>query len=116
MQPLPLPPRPSSPVQPEASIIDSGILATQALLLPPADHTTDSVASSSLVSVPASPMLGYASDIASSVRAAYMSESELSAGGSERHSIMRTISNIWTWRGAEFLPLDYPLCVLARSN
>jgi 1-phosphatidylinositol-3-phosphate 5-kinase len=105
----PLPARAPSPILPLPSMHDSAVLTTQALLFPPTDAIAESAASSSLVSLPASPLVGYASDAA--VGARYVSESEMSAGGSERHSIMRTLSAMWTWRGAEFTPLDYPLCV-----
>lgn len=38
-----------------------------------------------------------------------LSESELSTGGPERQSIMKTLSGLWAFRTGDFLPLDYPM-------
>ena len=40
--------------------------------------------------------------------ASQMSESEMSSGG-ERSTIMKTLTNLWALRAAEFSPLAYPL-------
>ena len=62
-------------------------------------------------SMPASPFLG--TDLSSS-RLSQMSESEMSSSGTERHSLMKTISSLWAYRSADFTPLEYPLQVTVR--
>ena len=39
----------------------------------------------------------------------HMSESELSSGGGERSSIIRTLTGLWAFRAGDFTPLEYPL-------
>ncbi|KAG0146018.1 hypothetical protein CROQUDRAFT_78200 [Cronartium quercuum f. sp. fusiforme G11] len=36
------------------------------------------------------------------------SDNEMSSGEAGRHSIIKTLSNLWSYRGAEFSPLEYP--------
>ncbi|WWC70740.1 uncharacterized protein I206_104691 [Kwoniella pini CBS 10737] len=38
-----------------------------------------------------------------------MSESELSSGGVERSSILKTLTGLWAFRAGDFTPLEYPL-------
>lgn len=57
-------------------------------------------------SISASPFL---SADGSSSRLSQLSESEMSSSGTERHSLMKTISSLWAYRSADFTPLEYPL-------
>lgn len=60
-------------------------------------------------SVPPSPVIG--SDQPSLPRYSHLSESEMSSSntGTERQmSLMKTISSLWSYRGAEFTPLELP--------
>lgn len=36
------------------------------------------------------------------------SDNDMSSSDTARHSIIKTLSSLWNFRGAEFLPLDYP--------
>lgn len=66
-------------------------------------HRVEAATDSEAPSVPPSPRLdGYSIP--------RMSEGESS--GNERGSIIKAISNLWSYRGGEFTPLDYPLFVL----
>lgn len=38
-----------------------------------------------------------------------MSESEMSSGGGERSSILKTLTNLWAFRAGDFTSLEYPL-------
>ncbi|WVQ96669.1 hypothetical protein IAU59_003775 [Kwoniella sp. CBS 9459] len=38
-----------------------------------------------------------------------MSESEMSSGGGERSSIIKTLTGLWAFRAGDFTPLEYPL-------
>lgn len=38
-----------------------------------------------------------------------MSESEMSSGGGERSSILKTLTGLWAFRAGEYSPLEYPL-------
>lgn len=38
-----------------------------------------------------------------------VSESEMSSGGGERSSILKTLTGLWAIRAGDFTPLDYPL-------
>jgi len=38
-----------------------------------------------------------------------LSEGEMSSSGTERSSILKTISSLWQYRGCDYLPLEYPL-------
>lgn len=44
------------------------------------------------------------------------SDNEMSAGEAGRHSIIKTLSSLWSYRGAEFIPLDYPQCVIDSDS
>lgn len=66
----------------------------------------DATSEADAPSVPPSPLLneGFAT-------LPRMSEGESS--GNERGSIIKAISNLWAYRGGDFTPLEYPLCVAA---
>ncbi|MBW0477926.1 hypothetical protein O181_017641 [Austropuccinia psidii MF-1] len=36
------------------------------------------------------------------------SDNDMSSSDTGRHSIIKTLSNLWSYRGADFLPLEYP--------
>lgn len=43
-------------------------------------------------------------------RLSHLSESEMSStGGTEKQSLMKTLSSLWNYRGADFTPLEYPM-------
>ncbi|WAQ84749.1 hypothetical protein PtA15_5A322 [Puccinia triticina] len=39
---------------------------------------------------------------------AHFSDNEMSSSDTGRHSIIKTLSSLWNYQGAEFLPLEYP--------
>ncbi|PLW14721.1 hypothetical protein PCASD_18766 [Puccinia coronata f. sp. avenae] len=39
---------------------------------------------------------------------AHFSDNEMSSSDTARHSIIKTLSSLWNYQGAEFLPLEYP--------
>jgi len=43
-----------------------------------------------------------------SLAVAHFSDNEMSSSDTARHSIIKTLSSLWTYQGAEFLPLEYP--------
>jgi 1-phosphatidylinositol-3-phosphate 5-kinase len=59
-----------------------------------------------------SPSLVGSNDTLNLPKLAHLSESEMSSSGPERQSIMRTLTNLWAYRGAEWKPLEYPTCVV----
>jgi hypothetical protein len=42
---------------------------------------------------------------------AHFSDNEMSSSDTARHSIIKTLSSLWNYQGAEFLPLEYPQSV-----
>ena len=84
---------------------------------PPVTHVrTDTIeiippriAEGSDLSVPPSPAL--TSDSFSFSRMLSEGESSGNERGSERGSIIKAISNLWSYRGGDFTPLEYPLSV-----
>jgi 1-phosphatidylinositol-3-phosphate 5-kinase len=70
--------------------------------------------SAPLPSVPATPQLsadpGTADESNTGVsQLGQMSESEMSSGGGERSSILKTLTGLWAFRAGEYSPLEYPL-------
>lgn len=67
-------------------------------------------------SIPPSPMIG--SEPVSLPRYGHLSESEMSSStGTERQmSLIKTLSSLWSYRGAEFTPLELPQYVLLLSG
>jgi 1-phosphatidylinositol-3-phosphate 5-kinase len=59
------------------------------------------------------PSLIGGSDTLGVAKLSHLSESEMSSSGPERQSLMRTITKLWAYRGAEWKPLDYPTCASA---
>lgn len=75
----------------------------------PVEPAFERIVPSSLTSsTPVSPGLP-PSSMPSSSKAAPQSESEMSSSGTEKSSIMKTISSLWGARNCEFVPLAYPL-------
>lgn len=70
--------------------------------LPPFDTSVP------LTSMPATPQLSAENDDFR-MPVSQMSESEMSSGGPERSSILKTLSGLWAFRTGEFSPLEYPL-------
>lgn len=75
------------------------------------DRTHGGTGTESGHSVPPSPIIG--TEASSIPRYGHLSESELSSStGTERQmSLMKTISSLWNYRGAEFTPLELPQSV-----
>jgi 1-phosphatidylinositol-3-phosphate 5-kinase len=71
--------------------------------------------SAPLPSIPATPQLSN-TDTADEGKVpisgiSQMSESEMSSGGGERSSILKTLTGLWAFRAGDFTPLEYPLWV-----
>lgn len=45
-----------------------------------------------------------------------MSKDNGETSGNERGSIIKTLASLWSYRGAEFTKLEFPLCVLSLSS
>lgn len=88
-----LPPAPRQDAQRESESSHGGS--------PPGPHREGFIAS-----VPPSPVM--TSDGFAPSRLAQWSESEFSSSDTSRNSIMKTLSSFWNYRGADFLPLEYP--------
>jgi len=65
-----------------------------------------SIGTDSAQSIPPSPQVS--GDSHGSSRFSQMSESEMSASGTETRSIMKTLSSLWTYRAIEWAALEYP--------
>lgn len=65
-----------------------------------------------LSSMPPTPLMtgsSTTSALSGGGRGGHMSESELSAAGPERQSILKTLSSLWAFTDADLAPLEYPL-------
>lgn len=72
------------------------------------DPATVGTGTESGPSVPVSPLVGGRATLTAS-RYGNLSESEMSSTGTDRQlSLMKTLSSLWNYRGAEFTPLDLP--------
>lgn len=70
--------------------------------------------SAPLPSVPATPQLSADAGTADESnkelsQMGQLSESEMSSGGGERSSILKTLTGLWAFRAGEYSPLEYPL-------
>lgn len=86
-------------------------IANATALVPVAPPSGGEASASS--SVAPSPRLGVAAGVFDSLpgisRVPTLSEGEMSSSGTERSSILKTISSLWQYRGCDYLPLEYPL-------
>lgn len=80
------------------------------------DPATVGTGTESGPSIPPSPVIG--AEPASLPRYGHLSESEMSSStGTERQmSLMKTISSLWSYRGAEFTPLELPQYVIFECS
>lgn len=68
--------------------------------------------SAPLPSVPATPQLSADTSEETKKEVAHLSqisESEMSSGGGERTSIIKTLTGLWAFRAGDYTPLEYPL-------
>ncbi|BEJ13748.1 hypothetical protein CspHIS471_0309220 [Cutaneotrichosporon sp. HIS471] len=69
--------------------------------------------SAPLPSVPPTPAAGLITEDEAAKKGlsqmSQISESEMSSGGGERSSILKTLTGLWAIRAGDFTPLDYPL-------
>jgi 1-phosphatidylinositol-3-phosphate 5-kinase len=72
------------------------------ITLPPFDTTTP------LMSMPPTPNLQAIQEPCEKL-AGQLSESEVSSGGPERSTILKTLSGLWAFRAGDMSPLEYPL-------
>ena len=84
------------------------VIATSTALVPLASSSGGEASTPS--SVAPSPRLDVGFDGLPLVsRVPTLSEGEMSSSGTERSSILKTISSLWQYRGCDYLPLEYPL-------
>jgi 1-phosphatidylinositol-3-phosphate 5-kinase len=72
----------------------------------PIQHANAGASTDSGPSVPPSPQVS--GTLSAVPRLSHLSESEMSSTGTETRSLMKTLSNLWNYRGADFIPLEYP--------
>jgi 1-phosphatidylinositol-3-phosphate 5-kinase len=94
-----------SSVTPSEAPTDVSFKDRLQITLPPFDTSTP------LLSVPPTPLL--TGQIDTHHAASHASESEAQGSvGQERHSILKTLSNLWAYRSGDVTLLEYPLLVL----
>lgn len=92
----------------ESSLSTSKVAGNLSEGMAETDRASAGTGTESGPSVPPSPMIG--SEPLSLPRYGHLSESEMSSNtGTERQmSLMKTLSSLWNYRGAEFTPLELP--------